>query len=368
MAALGCGSYDTEAHPQREGGRFPDGGAESGRSSSGSATRSTEQSSGSSSGGSSSTGGWSTSDSPEYPDYHESGVITGVAAHGDRVITIGPPAALWDATAGGLIASAEALPGGGLSAAFTADGRWVLGQHGQLRIERDVTILLDVGPLTTDAIYTRDEALIPVPSSHVVIVGFESGDSMWHALPRPALLPMAIARWSGSLVVAGAEWARAALRADDTWQELPVHNLFSESEVLDPVAWVPEPPRRHLVPWQNALAEVVSVRTQTRLVVHGSPVVAASLDMTGSCTGVTVAGELLLLLTVDKTSLMTWLTGVRISGDTPTQAWQQSFSGRGLGLATTGDRVYVVDAERGVRILQLTQEAPVFLGTHPISP
>jgi hypothetical protein len=302
--------------------------------------------------------------------YDEPRKLVALAAAGGRVIALGAAGGLFARDEAGLLAPVEsdAPVHGGIAATFLADGRWAIATpEGELAIEAVAEPSWLGGEVWPHGLAARgDELMIPL-GDRVVRVGGDGGRRGEIGLGRAAALPPALlapAQGTG-LVIAAPEWVAAA-RLDDGAgaAELTPHDVFDEDEILDPGRWQRDVPRRLLVDGPRGPIEIAGFAGRAGLIAH-DPVAPIRLELpAGAYRAAAAAGGLVYALAADRGSYRSQLVTIAIADGAAEVIGVTAFSGVAVDLAIDGDRLYVADADRGIRVMALAdgEGEPIELG------
>ena len=126
-------------------------------------------------------------------------------------------------------------------------------------------------------------------------------------------------------------------------------------------------PRRLLVTIPGGVAEVASLAGRAGLAVHAGQTQHMQLPV-GEYAAGTAAGSYLYLVTADRGSYRSQLVTIHLGGVGPDITAVQAFTGLATGVAAAGDRLYVADADRGVRVYDIDTATPAPLGIVEVTP
>jgi hypothetical protein len=105
------------------------------------------------------------------------------------------------------------------------------------------------------------------------------------------------------------------------------------------------------VPTARGLVEVAGLGRRAGLVVHGATSARLALPP-GDYLAAAAADDLVYLVSNDRGLYRSQLVAVELSDDGPRVAAIESFSGSATAVAVDGERLYVGDTDRGVRVYQ----------------
>jgi hypothetical protein len=174
-----------------------------------------------------------------------------------------------------------------------------------------------------------------------------------------AVLPQAIAMNGPDVVVAAPEWTHAIQLAPIV--ALPPHGVFGLDEVMDANRWRVGVPRRLLTATASGVAEIATLGGKAGLALHGATESAAALPP-GTYVAADAQANRLYLVAADRASYRSQLVTVLLTSSGPTVASIEAFTGVASGVAVDGDRLYVSDADRGVRVYDASTDDAQLLG------
>jgi hypothetical protein len=166
-------------------------------------------------------------------------------------------------------------------------------------------------------------------------------------------MPPSVAATADALVVAAPEWPAAVQIAGGEAVEIEPHAVFDHQEILSLSRWNAGMPRRLLAITDRGVVEVASLGREVALVVHSSPPSRTPLPR-GTYAAAAAHGDLVYLVASDRNAYRSQVVTVQLTDAGPAVIGVQSFSGVGAGAAVDGDRLYVADADRGVRVFART--------------
>ena len=232
---------------------------------------------------------------------------------------------------------------------FANGSRWVIAMDRKLLFEDGTRHLL---PLH-DYRYER-----MVTAGGRVVLPFAGGVHVFDGISPDSYFIQSSARWPVATMHAGhayftsAEWPDT-MRADGSARLAP-HRIFAEADIYDPAQWRLGAPSRLLIPQQDGLLEVARYAKRAGLRWHRTQApVDAALPVLPYVDGEVAPSGHLVLLGADRGAYRSQLVTVAL-GDPATIVDQLAFSGVGRGLAVDRDRVLVADADRGIRLFDLS--------------
>jgi hypothetical protein len=284
--------------------------------------------------------------------YDEPRLVSAVASGGKRVIILGQNQMLLQADEAELLVREADLPVTAGTAAFLPDGRWVVGSGNMLYFEGEempVELCCKVEALAVDG--TRVAA---AHSTGVSIYDTADESTSFMLAPRDAVLPPVLAAYGGKVFFAAPEW-EYTLAMEDVPVPLPSHEVFSADEVLDAALWTVSPPRRVLVGSDYGLVEAASIGGRAGLSLHTSSGETRSISLQGGVyVGGAAQGPRVYLLSSDRKAYRSMVVEVAIDGEEPEVTVVESFTGVGTGITVDDGRLYVADADRGMRLYDVS--------------
>jgi len=247
--------------------------------------------------------------------------------------------------------------------AMLADGRWVIGTHDQLLVVEDVTEPFPLSePIGAQGLAVHGNRAV-VPNSYGAVLWDVdgAGTEVVHSGAETEL-PQTVAVAGDKVYLAAPEWTEAIQAGPGEGSPLPPHGVFDVDDVMDAALWRVGLPRRLLVATDVGLAEVATLGGKAGLALHGNDLRSALLP-TGTYVDGAALGSKLYLVTVDRGSYRSQLVTVDLVGPKPTVQAVEGFTGIASGVAVDGDRLYVGDADRGIRVYDSSGADPVLLGT-----
>lgn len=298
--------------------------------------------------------------------YQEPRLVTGIAASGDRVVING--------VAGGTYLRDEVallVPEGPVEMAPHAvaltmldDTRWaLLASDGKLYLEDEGPVLTISTESWSQGLAAEGNLLAVSVGDGAYVVDVETLALGEMYAGKSAAVPPAIAITEGEIFVASPEWPAAQNASQKT--ALAAHGVFGQGDALNVSLWRAGLPRRLLLPSQHGLLELASLGPRAGLVLHTEPAISITVP-SGDYLAGAVAGNRAYLISTDRGSYRSQLLTVSV----PTLAILdiQAFTGQAADLATAGDRLYLADADRGVRVYDIAGGKPALLGIVEVSP
>jgi hypothetical protein len=293
--------------------------------------------------------------------YQEPRLVTGIAASGDRIVINGPHGGTFLRDELALLvpeAPVEMAPHA-VAMEMLEDGRWaLLASDGKLYLE-------GTGPLLTISTESWSQGLAVEGNLLAVSVGegayvmnVETQALAEMYSGKAAALPPAIAISGGEIFVASPEWTAAQNASQKA--SLAPHGVFGDGDALNVSLWRAGLPRRLLLPSDYGLIELASLGPRAGLVLHGDPAISISMP-SGNYLAGAVAGGRAYLVTTDRGSYRSQLVTVSLPALAIVDI--RSFTGQAADIAIGGDRLYLADADRGVRVYDIAGGKPLPLGT-----
>lgn len=297
--------------------------------------------------------------------FDEPRLVTGVWAHGGRVLALGPAGGLFLADPTQLLVPApepvvEARSA--LAAGFLADGRWVVGtDQATVVVEGATSPLWLTEPLWPHGLTTRGNQIVVPNESGARLLSADDGSVHTLLSGQSAELPPAVAVHQDEIFVAAPEWLNAIRVRVGSPEPLPPHGAFELDDIMNANLWRVGLPRRLLVPSPQGLVEVASLAGRAGLALHGAAVESLELPPGTYAAGAASATHLY-LVTADRNVYRSQLVTVRLDGATPGLVSVQALTGVFTGVTVDADRLYVADADRGIRVFGVSSHEPIALG------
>jgi hypothetical protein len=294
--------------------------------------------------------------------YDEPRVATGVAAGADRVMLVGPGGGLFVRDAQSLLAPSTEpveLAKTAIATVMLDDGRWVLGTESELWVEGEPTPLTLTEQIWSNGLSASGTAVAAPIASGAVLYDIDGASQSVLASGASAVLPQAIAMNGPDVFVAAPEWTHAIQAGPGA--ALPPHGVFGLDDVMDANRWRVGVPRRLLTPTASGLAEIATLGGKAGLALHGPTESSAALPP-GTYVAADAQGNRLYLVAADRGSYRSQLVTVLLTSSGPAVASIEAFTGVASGVAVDGDRLYVSDADRGVRVYDASTDDAQLLG------
>ncbi len=301
---------------------------------------------------------------PNVGRYEEPRLATGLAAVGNHVVALGKGGGVFVRDEAALllpVSDAPALPGDAVAVGLLDDGRWVASTaSNEVFVQGKLAIKL-ASPLWPSGLATSGKRFAVTYSQGVYVVDADSGEIAELHSGEKAQLPASLLWGKEGFVVAGPEWTHAVALGEKTGPApLPAHGVFTEEDILRTSLWRRGTPSRLLLDGGAGLIEVATLGGRAGLFAHGSKTRVALPP--GEYRGGAAAGARAYLVAADRASYRTQLVTVDVGAAPPAVIAVQSFLGVGTGVAVDGDRLYLADGDRGVRVYARTDDATTLLG------
>ena len=318
--------------------------------------------------------------------YEEPRLVAAIAARGGRVGVAGPGAALFRADDVELLVREDAtLPAGSEGVGFLADGRAVVATRGGVFIETataptaggpDAPVEDDaaggdwpaLGALGGDAwptnLVVHGDAVVVPGRTGVAVIDPTTGATTTRSAAREAALPPAAAATDDGVVLAAPEWEAAELITETGAAPLPAHGVFDAEQILRVEEWRTGLPRRVLAAGARGVVEVATLGGRAGMVIHAPTGTTAPIALPPGryvAAAVSSGGERVFLIAADRGTYRSAL--VTIDVDAEAAVAIEAFTGVATSVAVDGDRLYVGDGDRGIRVYSAAATAPLHLGT-----
>lgn len=297
--------------------------------------------------------------------YEEPGVVQAIAARDGRLLVAGPAGGLYDRDEAQLLVPEVTTVTGidqAVAAGLLEDGRWVLGfPSGTVRVEGAAEDIVVADRLWPGTLATRSATLFIGASAGIRSVDIDAHTDTLLSYGRTAELPAAVAVGGDRIVAAAPEWTRAVAVSIAGTEDLAPQDVFDESEIMDTTLWRAGLPRRLLAATPVGDVELASLAGEAGLVLHGDITHTTSLPP-GDYVGMAAAPGRVHLISADHDQYTSQLVTVALDASGPIVVEIQSFTGMAAAIAVDGDRLYVADADRGIRVYGTPEAIPSPLG------
>lgn len=301
--------------------------------------------------------------------YEEPRLVVDIAASAGRVLVLGPAGGLFLADDTLLLAPTAAPPEvvDGVAATTLADGRWAFATTQALHVEDASPISLPEAP-PWHGLSSRDAEVVVAGQQGVRVFDVVAGTGTAQTAPK-AELPLQVLARSDGIFLAAPEWERA-LRIDASGStQLDPNGVFGAEEILDANLWREGLPRRLLADSPYGVVEIATLGTRAGLTVHDAAGGGAKLALPpGTYVDAASQGDTLFLVLADRNVYRSALLSVKLSASAAQVIQTETFTGIAMGVAVDALRLYVADADRGVRVYSLASGVPAPLGVVDLEP
>jgi hypothetical protein len=232
---------------------------------------------------------------------------------------------------------------------------------GRIDIEAEPAPVLVPTEIWSNGLASRGtELVVPVPNGAMVI---DPSTPSAELVPsgQQAVLPEAVAVDGEDVVLASPEWINAVRLGPNGPSALPPHGVFGMDDIWNASLWRVGLPRRLVVSSSAGLIEIASLGSQAGLALHGATTQSIPLPA-GTYVGAVTQDDSLYLVRADRGRYRSELQTVRLGAAGPELGEVDAFTGVASGVAVDGDRLYVADADRGIRVYALGGPSPELLG------
>jgi hypothetical protein len=287
-----------------------------------------------------------------------------LAARDGRVIVVGPAGGLFSAAGASLLepAVAPAEIGEGVAATMLEDGRYAFVTPDAFHLEGEAPIALVKPPVWHGVSSTATDVVV-AHATGIWRYSLQSGSGLNKFLPT-AELPQALLARADGVYVAAPEWEQA-IRVEPAGGYVPLapNRVFDAEEILDANLWREGLPRRLLAESSQGVVEIAALGSRAGLQIHSASGTSDLLIWpSGTYVDATTSGDRLWLVLADRNVYRSTLLGVHLGPAGAEIVESQSFTGIGMAVAADGDRLYVADADRGVRVYSIAGGSPTALG------
>jgi hypothetical protein len=294
--------------------------------------------------------------------YDEPRLVRGIAARNDRVLLVGAAAGVFVRDDAALLAAQPielALPEGSVAGALLDDGRWAVATELELHVEGSAQVVPLYEAVWSNGMASHgSEVLLPL-SNGVQRFDAAAGTGSVLTLEFQAQLPPAIAADAqGAVFLASPEWPSAYSVQTGA---LSPHGVFDAEDIMNANLWRVGMPRRLLVSTDHGLVEVASLADRAGLSLHSAEPRGLTMPAGTYVAGAAV-GSRLYLVAADRSMYRSQLITIALEGSELSVIGIDAFTGVASGVAVDGDRLYVADADRGVRVYHRTNAAVEPLG------
>lgn len=283
--------------------------------------------------------------------FDEPRTLLGVAAAPGRVVAVGPRGGVFTIEPSGALTRTTTAGDAALQAStavtLLADGRWAaLGAAGIAVEGRGTPIPLPNASAL--AAFTGAKLAVTSPAG-VHVIDVDTGTRDDRALLHGAALPLTVAADATRIYYAAPEWTAGAQLEGANSTSMTAHTVFDAEDIMDASLWRMRLPRRLLATSERGLIEVAGVGPAVGLVVHSkastNKVSLPAMTYVGAATD----GAHAYLVAIDRSLYKSYLVSVDIAGAKPSVLSIEAFSGAASGVAVSGGRVFVADADGALR-------------------
>lgn len=299
--------------------------------------------------------------------YDEPRALLGVAARGARVVTIGPRGGVFQVSETSLLervpdAGDQALTGAS-AVGMLDDGRWVALVGEDVRLEGRAQPL--AGDARAMAVSGASVAVSKV-TGQVEVFSAEGATRGSRLLGAKAALPLSIATTDSDVFYAAPEWTKTihhqVLGLGLGAAESSAHEIFDDEDAMDLDLWRQRVPRRHLATSARGLVDVAVLGRRAGLALHPASGAVQRVALPAlTYAGVAADADHAYAIALDRGLYRSYLVTVALAG-TPRVVSFESFTGAASGVAASGGRVYVSDADGLVRVYQVSGDDVAPLG------
>lgn len=285
--------------------------------------------------------------------YEEPRLVEGLTAKNGRVVAVGPGGGVFDRDDAELlkpVLGAVAPPADAVALRLLDDGRWVAATPTSLQIQGAAD------PITLDAVVWPDglevsgaDVFVADSTGVRLIDADTAGQKDYLPFNQVAELPMALELAPDGVISAAPEWLSARQRDGGSEPKaLAPHGVFNEKDIQSIPLWQRGVPHRMLLTVPSGLVEVATLGGRAGLFVHASN---ERVELPqGDYRTATSAESKVYLVTADRSAYMSSVITVDVAGPAPIVVAIESFTGVATGVAADGDRLYVADGHRGIRV------------------
>jgi hypothetical protein len=296
--------------------------------------------------------------------YQEPRLVTGIAANGNTVVALGEAGGVFvrdDAALLVPVADVPPLPADAVAISVLADGRWVAATAANELLVQGESALTLSGMVWPFGLQTSGNVVAVAQYTGVTVLDLDTGETDKRTTNQTAELPSSLLRDKDGFVVAAPEWTHAVFVGDEgSPQPLADHGVFDEEDILETSLWRRGVPSRMLLGGDAGILEVATLGGRAGLFVHAT---SGRVELpAGEYRGGAAIGARAYLVAADRAAYRTRLVTVDVGSEVPQVLSVESFIGVGTGTAVDGDRLYVADGDRGIRVYSRTDDAVTLLG------
>jgi hypothetical protein len=248
---------------------------------------------------------------------------------------------------------------------IAGDGRWVARAGKELHVEgraAAITLPTDVMAMTARGL----SEVVLATAGGVRTFDLDGTPLRTATYPKAANLPAAIAADATRIWSAAPEWtdaletyAPAGAGGIASTNTLAAHEVFDTEDALDASLWRVRVPRRHLAPTSRGLVEVAGLGARAGIVLHATSGAKRAPLFPLTYAAMTADDDHAFVLGIDRGLYKSYLVVVSLAGGAPRVVSVEAFTGAGSGVAVSGGRVFVSDADGTIRVYTVSGEGVV---------
>lgn len=308
-----------------------------------------------------------TDELPKVGRYEEPRMLLGVAGDTARVVAFGKAGAIFTREIDGSLTQSPDVPEVRLAraAAFLGDGRYVLGLPNagggtDLIVEGEASPIVLDEPMWPGSLAARDGLVFVPEKSGVLQIDVATGTKQKWPSQRVAELPQSIVASPSSVLVAAPEWPSLLRITQTSVDPLAPQGVWSVDEIENVSLWRSGLPRRLLAETSVGVVEVAGLGIKSGLTVHPTNGSETTIDLPrGTYMGIASSGDRVYLVATDRGRYTSTLVTVNVAGSTPSIEGRRLFTGDASGVALIGASLYLADADRGVVVYDVAGGSPV---------
>lgn len=284
--------------------------------------------------------------------YEEPRLVEALTAKNGRVVAVGPGGGVFDRDDVELLKPVDGAarpPADAVALRVLDDGRWVAATATDLVIQDAVDPIPLGAPVWPDGLEVRGTEVFVSDPDGVRVIDADAGEKEFLAFGVKAELPQALELVEAGIVAAAPEWTMAQEKdGQSSSKNLAPHGVFSADDVESIPLWQRGIPHRMLLTVTGGLAEVATLGGRAGLFLHASK---ERVELPrGDYRTAASADARVYLVSADRSAYMSTIITVDVAGSTPIVVAIESFTGVATGVAADGDRLYVADGHRGIRV------------------
>lgn len=297
--------------------------------------------------------------------YEEPRRVTALAAKGGRIVATGPGGGVFDADATSLLKPVEGAllpPEEGIAIAILDDLRWVVTTETDVYVEGAMSPEPLSGRVWPDGLAAGDKQVFIAEPSGVRTLDVTTGLFGIVPFEKNSQLPAALEVTESGLVLAAPEWTAARKHTlEGALFDLSPHGVFSEEDVKSIPQWQRGVPHRMLVGTTDGLVEIATLGSRAGMFLHATN---TRIELpAGEYRTAAATGNKVYLVTANRGTYRSAVLSIDVGGDDPGIAAIDTFTGVATGVAADGDRLYVADGDKGIRVYDRSGEDLLLLGT-----